>query len=58
MLLPGIAAFNQESVLVTIGDKPVYASEFTRILNKKQKQSFRPETFHSGISGYVYQFQA
>lgn len=36
MLLPGIAAFNQESVLVTIGDKPVYASEFTRILNKNK----------------------
>ncbi len=36
LLLPGIVAFNQESVLMTIGDKPVYASEFTRILNKNK----------------------
>ncbi len=36
LLLPGVAAFNQESVLVTIGDKPVYTSEFTRILNKNK----------------------
>ncbi len=32
----GIQAQNQESVLMTIGDKPVYASEFVRILNKNK----------------------
>ncbi|MFA5815048.1 MAG: peptidylprolyl isomerase [Bacteroidales bacterium] len=36
LLLPGVKAFNQEAVLMTIGDKPVYASEFTRILNKNK----------------------
>jgi len=36
LLLPGIHAFSQEAVLMTIGDKPVYSSEFTRILNKNK----------------------
>jgi len=36
LLLPGIAVFSQEAVLMTIGNKPVYASEFTRILNKNK----------------------
>lgn len=36
LLLPALAAFNQETVLLTIKDKPVYTSEFTRILNKNK----------------------
>ncbi|HBB92242.1 MAG TPA: hypothetical protein DC042_11130 [Bacteroidales bacterium] len=32
----GVQAQNQEAVLMTIGDKPVYASEFVRILNKNK----------------------
>jgi peptidyl-prolyl cis-trans isomerase SurA len=36
LLLPAATAFSQEGVLMTIGDKPVYASEFTRILNKNK----------------------
>lgn len=36
LLLPGITAFNQDAILMTISDKPVYASEFIRILNKNK----------------------
>ncbi|MCX6226896.1 MAG: peptidylprolyl isomerase [Bacteroidia bacterium] len=36
LLLPGVTAFSQEAVLMTIGDKPIYTSEFTRILNKNK----------------------
>lgn len=33
---PGLLAQDQDPVLMTIGDKPVYASEFVRILNKNK----------------------
>lgn len=36
MLAPAGAAYSQEAVLMTIGDKPVYSSEFVRILNKNK----------------------
>jgi peptidyl-prolyl cis-trans isomerase SurA len=36
MLFSGLKAQDKESVLLTIGDKPVYASEFVRILNKNK----------------------
>ncbi|MFA6126837.1 MAG: peptidylprolyl isomerase [Bacteroidales bacterium] len=36
LLLPALAVVGQETVLMTIGDKPVYSSEFTRILNKNK----------------------
>ncbi len=36
LLFPGLAGFTQESVVATIGDKPLYTSEFVRILNKNK----------------------
>jgi peptidyl-prolyl cis-trans isomerase SurA len=36
LLLTSMKSFSQEAVLMTIGDKPVYSSEFTRILNKNK----------------------
>jgi peptidyl-prolyl cis-trans isomerase SurA len=36
LLFTGLSVYSQDAVLMTIGDKPVYASEFTRILNKNK----------------------
>ena len=54
LLLPGVSAFNQEAVLMTIGDRPVYASEFTRILNKnKNNLSGQKPTLQESLDMFV-----
>jgi peptidyl-prolyl cis-trans isomerase SurA len=54
LLLPGLAAINQEAVLLTIGDKPVYSSEFTRILNKnKSNLSGQKTTMQESLDMFI-----
>jgi len=54
LLLPGLNAFNQDAVLMTIGNKPVYVSEFSRILNKnKNNLSGQKATLQESVDLFI-----
>lgn len=54
LLLPAVSVFSQDPVLMTIGDKPVYSSEFTRILNKnKNNLSGQKPTLQESLNMFI-----